>query len=121
MSARQIQIQGVSKTDYLMFKKEPGSEHLNFKFDGRSGQHHGDLGLGVITVVLTLATLKIVGMILLRKHESDEWTETTIEIKDGVRTERTIRYKWNKSEAPEDTVIKAIGEALAIDLGAMKS
>jgi hypothetical protein len=121
MNTHQLQLRGVSKIESLKFQNELGKENSSFEIDPLDGERHGDLGLGVVTVVLTLAALKIVGMYLLRVHDSDEWTETTVEIKDGVKIERTITYKRKHSEAPEKIVVEAIGEALGIDLKTLGS
>ncbi|MER8910906.1 hypothetical protein NKH99_25095 [Mesorhizobium sp. M0854] len=121
MSSHQLQIRGVSKIDSLKLQNELGEGNSTFEADSLSGGRHGDLGLGVVTVVLTLAALKVVGRYLLRKHKSTEWTDTTVEIKDGKRIERTVIYKRKESEAPEKTVVEAIVEALGIDLSTLAS
>ncbi|QND19249.1 hypothetical protein HB774_02645 [Rhizobium leguminosarum bv. viciae] len=71
MSTHQLQIRGVSEIDSLKLQNELGEEYSTFEADFLSGGRHGDLGLGVVMVVLTLAALKVVGMYLLRKHKSD--------------------------------------------------
>ncbi|MBY5523581.1 hypothetical protein [Rhizobium leguminosarum] len=115
MSVYQVELSGIGKADALRFQKELGEENSSFEVEPLSGERHGDLGVGFVTVVLTLAALKVIGMYLLRKHSSDEWTQTVVKIENGVRTETTITYKGIKSEPPEKTVVDAIGEALKVD------
>lgn len=122
MTFHELVLKDVSRFDANRLKQELGSNGIQIDESEIPEGSHGDLGLSVVTVIITLAALKVIGSYLLRKHGEESWTAEIESVdENGTRTIRRVVYRRNSSESPSKTVIDALANALNIDLSTLSN
>jgi hypothetical protein len=122
MASHEIILKDVSRFDAKQLKHELDGNGVQIDEGKIPEGGHGDLGLSVVTVIITLAALKVVGAYLLRKHGEESWTaETESADATGTRTIHRVIYRRNSSESPSKTVVDSLAKALNIDLSKLSS
>lgn len=95
---------GLTRIEALRLKDVPGVE---VREDSLPPGVYGEPT--TLTIVVTVAALSAVAAYLLRKHDEQYFEEeVTVHHPDGRTERRRVRWQSSKTEAPHDSVIKAI-------------
>jgi len=104
MTEMNVRISGLTKLETKELEKEPG---IRFEKDAVPEGSHGEVILFV--AIFSMSALTTLAAYLLRKHENKSFEETVEVVHPDGRVERkVIRYKHDKTQAPDAAIIGQI-------------
>ena len=111
-----LRIPDLTRLDQLELRKQMGGD-VSFATDPESGDQHGDLGIGIAIVIVSLSALKVLATFLARKHGHTSFRRTVeLTRPDGTREKVTLEYDAASSEAAEKQVLEQLGKSCNVDV-----